>query len=57
MTAPMIKAINVPRMTRVTWYKHRASVLGIAGLFLLAAALLTHQLPPVVSFAARQPVR
>ena len=40
MAALMIKAINVPRMTRVTWYKHRASVLGIAGLFLLAAALL-----------------
>ena len=40
MTALMIKAINVPRMTRVTWYKHRASVLGIPGLFLLAAALL-----------------
>ena len=37
MTALMIKAINVPRMTRVTWYKHRASVLGIPGLFLLAA--------------------
>lgn len=40
MTAPMINAINVPRMTRVTWYKHRASVLGILGLFLLAAAML-----------------
>jgi hypothetical protein len=40
MTAPAIKAINVPRMTRVTWYKHRALVLGIPGLFLLAAALL-----------------
>jgi len=40
MTALMIKAINVPRMTRVTWYKHRASVLGIPGLFLLAAAML-----------------
>jgi hypothetical protein len=40
MTALMIKGINVPRMTRVTWYKHRASVLGIPGLFLLAAALL-----------------
>jgi len=40
MTALMIKAINVPRMTRVTWYKHRAAVLGIPGLFLLAAALL-----------------
>ena len=40
MTALMIKAINVPRMTRVTWYKHRALVLGIPGLFLLAAALL-----------------
>ena len=40
MTVLMIKAINVPRMTRVTWYKHRASVLGIPGLFLLAAALL-----------------
>ena len=40
MTALMIKAINVPRMTRVTWYKHRALVLGISGLFLLAAALL-----------------
>lgn len=40
MSALMIKAINVPRMTRVTWYKHRASMLGIPGLFLLAAALL-----------------
>ena len=40
MTALMIKAINVPRMARVTWYRHRASVLGIPGLFLLAAALL-----------------
>ena len=29
MTARAIKAINVPRMARVTWYKHRASVLGI----------------------------
>ena len=40
MTALAIKAINVPRMTQVTWYKHRALVLGIPGLFLLAAALL-----------------
>jgi hypothetical protein len=40
MTAVMIKAIRLPRMTRVTWYKHRALVLGIPGLFLLAAALL-----------------
>ena len=40
MTALMIKAVKVPRMTRVTWYKHRVSVLGIPGLFLLAAALL-----------------
>lgn len=40
MTALMAMAINVPRMTRVTWYKHRVLVLGIPGLFLLAAALL-----------------
>ena len=40
MTARAIKAISVPRMARVTWYKHRASVLGIPGMFLLAAALL-----------------
>jgi hypothetical protein len=40
MTALMIKAIRVPRMTRVTWYRHRVLVLGIPGLFLLAAALL-----------------
>jgi hypothetical protein len=40
MTALMIKAIKVPRMTQVTWYRHRALVLGIPGLFLLAAALL-----------------
>jgi hypothetical protein len=40
MTALMIKAIKVPRMARVTWYKHRALVLGIPGLYLLAAALL-----------------
>jgi len=40
MTALMIKAISVPRMTRVTWYTHRPSVLGIPGLFMLAAALL-----------------
>lgn len=40
MTARAIKAINVPRMTRVTWYKHRTLVLGIPGMFLLAAALL-----------------
>ena len=40
MTARAVKAINVPRMARVTWYKHRASVLGIPGMFLLAAALL-----------------
>ena len=40
MTALTIKAINVPRMTRVTWYTHRPSVLGIPGLFMLAAALL-----------------
>lgn len=40
MTALTVKAINVPRMTQVTWYKHRALVLGIPGLFLLAAALL-----------------
>ena len=40
MTALMTKAINVPRMTRVTWYQHRALVLGIPGLFLLAAVML-----------------
>jgi hypothetical protein len=40
MTAAMIKAITVPRMTRVTWYKHRTLLLGIPGMFLLAAALL-----------------
>lgn len=40
MTALMIKAINVPRMTRVTWYRHRTLVLAIAGVFLMAAALL-----------------
>src|SRR6202044_1723768 len=40
MTAWAVKAIKVPRMARVTWYKHRASVLGIPGMFLLAAALL-----------------
>jgi hypothetical protein len=40
MTALTVKAIIVPRMTRVTWYRHRALVLGIPGLFLLAAALL-----------------
>ncbi len=40
MTALMNTAVKVPRMTRVTWYKHRASMLGIPGLFLLAAALL-----------------
>jgi hypothetical protein len=40
MTVPMISAIKVPRMTRVTWYKHRTLVLGIPGMFLLAAALL-----------------
>jgi hypothetical protein len=40
MTALMIKAIKVPRMTQVTWYRHRALVLGIPGLYLLAAALL-----------------
>jgi len=40
MTMPMISAIKVPRMTRVTWYKHRTLVLGVPGMFLLAAALL-----------------
>ena len=40
MTALMINAIKVPRMTQVTWYRHRALVLGIPGLYLLAAALL-----------------
>ena len=40
MTARAIKAINVPRMTRVTWYKHRTLMLAIPGMFLLAAALL-----------------
>jgi hypothetical protein len=40
MSALTIKAINVPRMTRVTWYQHRALVLGIPGLFLLAAGIL-----------------
>jgi hypothetical protein len=40
MTALAMKAISVPRMTRVTWYKHRALMLGIPGVFLLAAALL-----------------
>jgi hypothetical protein len=40
MTALMIMAFKVPRMTRVTWYKHRALMLGIPGLFLLAAVLL-----------------
>jgi hypothetical protein len=40
MTVPMISAIKVPRMTRVTWYKHRTLVLGIPGMFLLAATLL-----------------
>lgn len=33
-------ALTLPRMTRVTWYKHRATVLGIPGLFLLAVVLL-----------------
>jgi hypothetical protein len=32
--------IAVPRMTRVTWYKHRVSMLGIPAVFLLAALLL-----------------
>jgi hypothetical protein len=32
--------VTVPRMTRVTWYKHRVSVLGIPAVFLLAALLL-----------------
>jgi hypothetical protein len=40
MTTLAMRAVNVPRMTRVTWYKHRALMLGIPGLFLLAAALL-----------------
>jgi hypothetical protein len=40
MTAWAAKAIKVPRMARVTWHKHRASVLGIPAMFLLAAALL-----------------
>ncbi len=40
MTALAIKAISVPRMTRVTWYKHRVLMLGIPGAFLLAAVLL-----------------
>jgi hypothetical protein len=40
MTTLVLKAIKVPRMTRVTWYKHRTLVLGIPGMFLLAAALL-----------------
>jgi hypothetical protein len=40
MTALMIMAFKVPRMTRVTWYKHRALMLAIPGLFLLAAVLL-----------------
>jgi hypothetical protein len=40
VTALMTRAVAVPRMTRVTWYKHRASMLGIPGLFLLAAVLL-----------------
>jgi hypothetical protein len=40
MTALTVKAVNVPRMTRVTWYRHRALMLGIPGLFLLAAGLL-----------------
>jgi hypothetical protein len=40
MTALIIKAIKVPRMTQVTWYRHRALVLGIPGVYLLAAALL-----------------
>jgi hypothetical protein len=31
---------TVPRMTRVTWYKHRVSMLGIPAVFLLAALLL-----------------
>ncbi|HLK02339.1 MAG TPA: hypothetical protein VKU39_20855 [Streptosporangiaceae bacterium] len=30
----------VPRMTKVAWYKHRAAVLGIPGLFVLAIGLL-----------------
>jgi hypothetical protein len=33
-------AMAVPRMTRVTWYKHRVSMLGIPAVFLLAALLL-----------------
>jgi hypothetical protein len=32
--------LSVPRMTRVTWYKHRVSMLGIPAVFLLAALLL-----------------
>jgi hypothetical protein len=32
--------VAVPRMTRVTWYKHRISVLGIPAVFGLAALLL-----------------
>jgi hypothetical protein len=32
--------VTVPRMTRVTWYKHRISVLGIPAAFGLAALLL-----------------
>jgi hypothetical protein len=33
-------ALTVPRMTKVTWYKHRVSMLGIPAVFLLAALLL-----------------
>jgi len=40
MTAVTTRAVIVPRMTWVTWYKHRVSMLGIPSLFLLAAALL-----------------
>jgi hypothetical protein len=40
MTALTIKAVKVPRMTRVTWYQHRALMLGIPALFLLSAGVL-----------------
>src|SRR5947209_17706080 len=32
--------IAVPRMTRVTWYRHRAALAGIAAVFGIATAFL-----------------
>ena len=40
MTAAARTSDVAVRMTRVTWYRHRAAIAGIAGLFALAAAVL-----------------